>query len=190
LSGAVLRRLRQVRARRSARSTSTPWLLTLCERPGAGREKMDRHMAGGTSPLRLLLFAVLFAAIFVAGRYLGAMRETQEEDKGAISLALEREADELNATLPEQVSENVRLDKATTGPGNAFTYVYTVVDDAAAQDFRRNYVELNKLKQQLKERVCTMMPEYRNRGTVVGYSLRDNSGKSIAEISVDPRECS
>jgi len=141
------------------------------------------------SPMRLVLLVVALVAIYFAGRFAGRVKE-DPPDMGAISFALEHEAAELNATLPEQVSETMRLDKATTGPGNAFTYVYTIVDDDAAKALQRDFVQLNKLKKQLQERVCTMMPEYRARGTIVGYSLRDAAGATLAEITVNPRDCS
>jgi hypothetical protein len=138
--------------------------------------------------LRLVLLVLAFGAIFLAGRWAAGLREAPP-DMGAISLALEREAAELNATLPEQVSETMRLDEATTGPGNAFTYHYTIVDADAAKELQRNFVKLDELKRQLEQRVCTMMPDYRVRKTVVGYMLRDEAGVALADISVNPQEC-
>jgi len=146
-------------------------------------------MLGAKNLLALLALFMALAVIFFSGRYYASLRP-EKVDLGEISLALEREAEELNATLPEMVSENVRLDKATTGPGNALTYFYTIVDDgeadAVASDIRRK----DKLRKQLLQRVCTMMPEYRERGTIVGYTLRNTGGSTIAEISVNPRDCS
>ena len=145
-------------------------------------------MLGAKNLLAMLALTLALAVIFFTGRYYSGLRPAKV-DLGEISLALEREAEELNATLPEMVSENVRLDKATTGPGNALTYFYTIVDDgeadAVASDIRRK----DKLRKQLLQRVCTMMPEYRERGTVVGYTLRNAIGSTIAEISINPRDC-
>jgi len=145
-------------------------------------------MLAAKNLLALVALSLALAVIFFAGRYYAGLRPAKV-DLGEISLALEREAEELNATLPEMVSENVRLDKATTGPGNALTYFYTVVDDGEAKAIASDIRRTDKLKAQLLQRVCTMMPEYRERGTVVGYTLRNAGGSTIAEISINPRDC-
>jgi hypothetical protein len=145
-------------------------------------------MLGAKNLLAMLALALALAVIFFSGRYYASQRPGKL-DLGEISLALEREAEELNATLPEMVSENVRLDKATTGPGNALTYFYTVVDDNEADAIAADIRKTDKLRAQLLQRVCTMMPEYRERGTVVGYTLRNSIGSTIAEISINPRDC-
>jgi len=146
-------------------------------------------MVGAKNLLALALMGLTLAVVsFLLGRY-SAGFEPRKVDLGSVSLALEREAEELNATLPEMVSENVRLDKATTGPGNALTYFYTIVDDGESARFRQSGHRTDKLREQLKQRVCTMMPEYRERGTIVGYTLRNGAGATMVDISIDPREC-
>jgi hypothetical protein len=145
-------------------------------------------MLGAKNLLAILALSLALAVIFFTGRYYASLRPAKV-DLGEISLALEREAEELNATLPEMVSENVRLDKATTGPGNALTYFYTIVDEGEARAMASDIRKTDKLRGQLLQRVCTMMPDYRERGTIVGYTLRDPAGSTIAEISVNPRDC-
>ena len=145
-------------------------------------------MLGAKNLLAMLALTLALAVIFFTGRYYAGLRPAKV-DLGEISLALEREAEELNATLPEMVSENVRLDKATTGPGNALTYFYTIVDDGEAQAIAADVRKTDKLRTQLLQRVCTMMPDYRERGTIVGYTLRNSAGSTIAELSINPRDC-
>ena len=145
-------------------------------------------MLGAKNLLAMLALTLALAVIYFTGRYYAGLRPAKV-DLGEISLALEREAEELNATLPEMVSENVRLEKATTGPGNALTYFYTIVDDGQAEAFVSDVRKRNKLRAQLLQRVCTMMPDYRERGTIVGYTLRNPQGSTIAEISINPRDC-
>ncbi|MGA8171762.1 MAG: hypothetical protein WB816_13150 [Methylocystis sp.] len=129
-----------------------------------------------------------FATIFLLARYY-MTGESLEFNKEPFSATMERDAARINATLPEMVSEGVRLDRTTAGPGNLFNYLYTVVDDDAARKIANDPRELGKLKAQLHERVCTVMPAYRNNNTVVKYSLRNNSGETIADISINPRDC-
>lgn len=137
---------------------------------------------------KAIALIIAFAVIFVLGRYYmtGNFFGLHKEP---FSVTMEREAAALNATLPEMVSDSVRLDKATAGPGNSFSYIYTIVDADAAKNMVGNVVELNKLRTQLQERVCTVMPAYRENGTIVNYSLKDVAGAAIADISIDPRDC-
>jgi hypothetical protein len=137
-----------------------------------------KHVAG------VLLFATMFllARYFITG-------ESLELNTEPFSVTMEHDAARLNATLPEMVSEGVRLDKVAAGPGNLFNYLYTVVDDDAAKKLAGDPKELGKLKSQLQERVCTVMPAYRNNNTIVRYSLRNNSGDVIADVSINPKDC-
>ncbi len=133
------------------------------------------------------VIAVVAAAFFLARQ----TRETLslDEDPEPLSLTLEREAAEVNATLPEMVSEGIRLDKTTAGPGNAFNYNYTVVDDEAARTLVASPEKLAQLKTQLQERVCLTMPERRASGAIIRYYLKDNEGKTIADVSIDAGDC-
>jgi len=134
-----------------------------------------------------VLIAVVAAAFLLA-------RQTREslsldEDPEPLSLTLEREAAEVNATLPEMVSEGVRLDNTTAGPGNAFNYNYTIVDDEAARTLIGNAKKLAELKIQLQERVCLTMPQRRASGAIIRYFLKDNKGETIADVSIDAGDC-
>jgi hypothetical protein len=137
-----------------------------------------KHIAG----------VLAFATMFLLARYY-VTGESLEFNKEPFSATMERDAARLNATLPEMVSEGVRLDKAAAGPGNVFNYFYTIVDDDAAKKIVGDPKELGKLKSQLQERVCTVMPAYRNNNAIVRYSLRNNSGDMIADISINPKDC-
>jgi hypothetical protein len=131
----------------------------------------------------LVALAIILLSIrFIVGGFFGS-------DKTPVSISLEREAEQLNATLPEMVSQNVRLDKTAAGPGNAFGYFYTVVDDDVAKKFADDPSERDKLQAQLRERVCANMPAFRENGVVVSYSVRNNAGATITDISINPKDC-
>ena len=133
------------------------------------------------------LIAIVAAAFLLARQY----RESLSDDEipEPVSLALEREAAEVNATLPEMVSEGVRLDKTTAGPGNAFNYNYTIVDDEAARTLIGNAKKLAELRAQLQERVCRTMAHHRTSGAIIRYFLKDNKGETIADVSIDAGDC-
>jgi hypothetical protein len=138
--------------------------------------------------VQAIILIVVFAATF------GLVRQYRsgaivDEGKELVSIDLEREAAEVNATLPEMVSEGVRLDEVTAGPGNSFNYRYTILDDDSVKDLSKKSEKLKELEVQLHERVCENMPDFRKNGTVVKYVLRDNAGKVLAEFSINPRDC-
>ncbi len=137
---------------------------------------------------RLIVAGVAVSvAIFLSVTYYRTSSVSDENQTFFINLA--DDAERLNATLPEMVSENIRLDKATAGPGNSFHYNYTIVDNDAATKIAGDPDELGKLKTQLQERVCNLMPAYRANGTIVNYALKDNAGALVADISINPRDC-
>jgi hypothetical protein len=137
---------------------------------------------------RLIVAGVVVSiAIFFSVKFYRISSLSEQNETFFINLA--DDAERLNATLPEMVSENIRLDKATAGPGNSFHYNYTIVDNDAATKIAGDPEELSKLKMQLQERVCDLMPAYRANGTIVNYALRDNAGAVIADISINPRDC-
>jgi hypothetical protein len=145
-------------------------------------------MWAAKSAAQTIAVVLLLAVLFMAGRYYRTASSTELDDE-VVFINLDREAEVLNATLPEMVSEGVRLDKVTAGPGNVFNYIYTIVSEETAKNLVGNSNKLADLRAQLHERVCSMMPAYRENGTVVSYSLKDNNGAAIAEVSINPRDC-
>ncbi|MGJ0531765.1 MAG: hypothetical protein ACR65W_00460 [Methylocystis sp.] len=153
---------------------------------GAVRDESDTKSWLGVWEAAALI-VVVATAFLLARQYRESLNV--DEPLEPLSLALEREAAEVNATLPEMVSEGVRLDKATAGPGNAFNYSYTIVDDEAARTLIGNAKKLADLKTQLQERVCLTMPNHRSSGAIIRYSLKDNKGEMIADVSIDASDC-
>ena len=153
---------------------------------GAVRDESDTKSWMGVWEAAALI-VIVATAFLLARQYRESLNV--DEPLEPLSLALEREAAEVNATLPEMVSEGVRLDKATAGPGNAFNYNYTIVDDEAAKTLIGNAKKLAELKTQLQERVCLTMPNHRSSGAIIRYSLKDNKGEMIADVSIDAGDC-
>lgn len=135
----------------------------------------------------IVLIAAIVGPFLLARYYVTAY--SFDSNTEPVFLSLEREAAEVNATLPEMVSDGVRLDKASAGPDNSFIYSYTIVDDSMAKSMTGDTKKLHELKAQLRERVCTGMAAFRANGTIVTYSLKDNAGVVIADISINPRDC-
>ena len=137
--------------------------------------------------IRGLLLIVSESAAFYFGTLLRTEKLSASQED--ILSNLNQNSDLLNKTLPELVSEGVRLDTTTVGPGNSFNYFYTIVDDQTLDGMIKNENNNQYLSKQLFERVCTMMPDYRDNGTIVNYFLNNNAGRVIIKISVEPKDC-
>jgi hypothetical protein len=92
----------------------------------------------------------------------------------------------MNATLPKMIDDVTRLDHVAAGPGNRFTYDYTLtaVDVTAIPPDR-----LNEFKSTITENVCSRLPEFRRNGTLVVYRYKSRNGDDIAEIQVPTVDC-
>lgn len=127
------------------------------------------------------------AAAFTGGRYFQNLPTHYSEKSSEPDLSLDSIG--LNKTLPEMVSEGVRLDRTSAGPGKTFNYFYTVLDDDQALGISKDPSRIQQIFSQLNERVCAMMPNYVNHGVVVRYYLRNRFGADLSSIMVDPAGC-
>lgn len=137
--------------------------------------------------IKIASFAVVLAIAYFAGSRLKV--DTPPVDQESVIASLERDAENLNKTLPEIVSEGVRLDATEAGPGNLFTYIYTVIDDQAAKEMFANEKNIKALTAQLKNRVCVMMEDYKKNKTTVNYLFKNDLSEIIYKIAIDPKEC-
>jgi hypothetical protein len=137
--------------------------------------------------IKIACFAFILALAYFAGSHLKV--DTPAMDQESVIASLERDAENLNRTLPEIVSEGIRLDATEAGPGNSFTYIYTVIDDQAAKEMFGNEKNIQALTAQLKTRVCVMMQDYKKNKTTVNYLFKNDLSKIISKIIVDPKEC-
>jgi len=137
--------------------------------------------------IKIACFAFILALAYFAGSHLKV--DTPAMDQESVIASLERDAENLNRTLPEIVSEGIRLDATEAGPGNSFTYIYTVIDDQAAKEMFGNEKNIQALTAQLKNRVCVMMQDYKKNKTTVNYLFKNDLSKIISKIIVDPKEC-
>lgn len=137
--------------------------------------------------IKIASFAVILAIAYFAGSRLKV--DTPPVDQESVIASLERDAENLNKTLPEIVSEGVRLDATEAGPGNLFTYIYTVIDDQAAKEMFANEKNIKALTAQLKNRVCVMMEDYKKNKTTVNYLFKNDVSEIIYKIAIDPKEC-
>ncbi len=147
---------------------------------------MGNYPKSGFAPVFALGVAAVSVA-FLVGRYLQNTPWEPREKSRIFDLALDATA--LNKTLPEMVSEGVRLDKTSAGPGKVFNYFYTILDEGQARGLATNPSRLQQIVSQLNERVCIMMPNYVRNGVVVKYYLKNNIVADLPTVVVDPHDC-
>jgi hypothetical protein len=147
---------------------------------------MDDRQKTRLAPTLMVGVAAASAA-FIGGRYFQNLPIHSAEISREPDLSLDSIG--LNKTLPEMVSEGVRLDRTSAGPGKTFNYFYSVLDDDQALAISRDPSRTRQIFLQLNERVCAMMPNYVNHGVVVKYHLRNRFGADLPSIIVDPAGC-
>ena len=97
-------------------------------------------------------------------------------------------SNQLNAGLPKQVDQETRLDTTLPGPGNRFTYLYTLVN-VSSTNFERAEFE-GRMKPMLLNAYKThqMMQGFRKAQVELHYSYRDRDGNEVATIVVSPKD--
>ena len=146
----------------------------------------DQPKTGFARTIALCVAAGVLA--FIGGRYFQNVHQRSSEFSTVPDLALD--AARLNKTLPEMVSEGVRLDRTSAGPGKIFNYFYTILEDDQARIMTVDPSRVRLIFLQLNERVCAMMPNYVNHGVIVKYHLRNRLGADLPSFTVDSGGCS
>jgi len=133
----------------------------------------------------MILAAIAFAGAFIAVHY-WMTGDTFGLFNDTVEVSMRKDADRMNATLPKMIDDVTRLDHVAAGPGNRFTYDYTLtaVDVTAIPPDR-----LNEFKSTITENVCSRLPEFRRNGTLVVYRYKSRNGDDIAEIQVPTVDC-
>lgn len=94
----------------------------------------------------------------------------------------------VNATLPMQVDKDTRCDLTSAGPGNQFTYFYSLVNTARGNFDSNRFT--NAKSRQLINLYWTSpdMVDFREHQTKLHYDFRDRNGRAVATINVGPTD--
>lgn len=94
----------------------------------------------------------------------------------------------INATLPQMVDEQTRLDTTASGPGASFTYFYTLVNYASTQGNRQKIQEA--IASLIKQRACASAKKNLLRsGVTMHYVYRTNDSMELTRFSIAPEDC-
>jgi len=101
---------------------------------------------------------------------------------------LTRAAIEVNKKLPMPVDAETRLDMVEAGPGNIFTYDYSLPNKSKAE------VDIQTLRQSLRLQIIEnyktsgQMKSFRDRNIEVHYKYKDKNGEFAFEIIASPKD--
>jgi len=131
----------------------------------------------------LILFGVVVAQSARAGQvgkdiYSGIFGSSSIEDRIALTVK------DINKTLPRMISEDVRIDPATAGPGKRLTYNYTVFSENTSQNMRTNISNLRHDTCKSKHTVFFL-----SKGATIVYSYHATNGAELFKLTVEPSDC-
>jgi hypothetical protein len=114
----------------------------------------------------------------------GANQLDEKEFRPEFDKVLVQASNELNKNLPMVLDKDTRLDTTIPGPGNRFTYFYTMLNYTVEQ------LDTNKLRSILTPNLINnyktnkSMDEFRENNVELHYFYRDKNGKSVFDIAV------
>lgn len=91
---------------------------------------------------------------------------------------------DINKALPKMISEGIRLDPSTAGPGRRLTYNYTVYSEDILQSIRSN---LGALQQTVCNSKDTRF--FLSKGAVIVYSYHSPNGLEQFRLTVVQSDC-
>jgi hypothetical protein len=138
------------------------------------------------SKLNLILVAIIAVVGAVVARVV-IPKVFPRDDAAAQERQLAEAARELNAQAPKMLDAGTRLDGGKAGPGNRFTYNYTLTQlrstDINPAEWQRSVVP--QLKTKMKSGVLAPMFK---RGTTVVYRHSGSDGVLVSEIEMSPTD--
>jgi hypothetical protein len=141
--------------------------------------------AGMNKIVACILSLIGFAIAFILVRY-WISGDSYDIFGDSFERTLQRDAIEINLTLPRIMGNGIRLDKVTTGPGNTIIYNYTLITDEIGIT---SADKLTEFKSTIHDEVCSKLLDLRRNGTLVIYRYKTAQGTDIAEIQIPTRDC-
>lgn len=138
------------------------------------------------------LIGVLTTVVSIVSLYFGMTLARSWFDRkrsSSFDSALVELSRHLNATLPMQAGET-RLDKTTAGPGNRFTYAYTLINTSADEMDAQTLTQTMRPQIVNAYKTSPMMASFRDNRVEITYLYSDKNGRLLAVIVVSPNDFS
>lgn len=97
-------------------------------------------------------------------------------------------ASDMNKTLPIMVDKATRLDNTIAGPGNKFSYFFSLVEFAKAD------VDIEHFRQKMRPKLIAayrsspQMKSFRDHNVVLDYQYRDKAGEFICNLVITTKD--
>jgi len=133
----------------------------------------------------LMIVASLVLLIIVA-------RPTLAQPGSPTGLSIETElrstSQQMNRGCPVMVDKETRLDNTAGGPGNMFTYSFTLVNYGVEE------INVQALRETMKPHLVNMvrsnpaMNLFRTNGVILVYKYKDKRGRPVIDIALRPQD--
>ena len=137
-------------------------------------------------PDPLLAIIVVIIGAVAGAAVVGSLRTGHDAD--SFNRDLLRTANELNKNLPIIVDSETRWDTSMAGPGNKFTYVYTLSNRSKSE------LDIPTLQKTLRPpiianyKTSSQMKGWRDGNVELHYQYKDKNGEFVFEIAVSPKD--
>jgi len=140
-----------------------------------------------------LILMVVVGGILGFGYWVGGALSTLSStlsvnSEANVEQVLAETSKTINASLPQQVDSETRLDATTSGPGKRITYFYTLVNFSVSDLDQTKFIE--GMRQQLVDnyRSNPDMAGFRSMQVELSFVYRDKRGETVATITVSPHD--
>jgi len=106
----------------------------------------------------------------------------------SVDQALVEVSKQINQNLPMHLDRETRMDATMPGPGNRLTYLYTLVNVSQADVDPDHFIATIKPQLVNGYRTSPEMADLRRLQVELNYHYRDQTGNSIANITISPRD--
>jgi len=106
----------------------------------------------------------------------------------SIETELRSTSQQMNRGCPVMVDKETRLDNTAGGPGNMFTYSFTLVNYGVEE------INVSALRETMRPHLVNMirsnpaMNLFRRNGVTIVYKYRDKQGRPVMDIALRPQD--
>lgn len=144
------------------------------------------------------LFVIGFIGILIAGSIGGqigrevgkaTVRPSSQEIEAKLVEGFTKAANQYNKQLPMMVDQDIRLDKATVGPGPRVVYHHTFPEYTSG-DIDVDWLQTD-LRPEVTRTVCANadMKKSLQHGGIYSYAYSGSDGAEIARFEIDRNDC-
>ncbi len=136
--------------------------------------------------IKLAFFIILLGVVQITSAHAGQLGKDLYSGifGSSVEENIAQTVKDINKALPKMISEDIRLDPASAGPGKRLTYNYTVFRENTSQSIKAN---LSKLRQDVCNSKHTAF--FLSKGSTIVYIYHTPNGAELFRLTVEPSDC-